>query len=148
MLPGTGAAVEFELASATSAPPDGAAAVSVTVTVSVCPLVTVAGFAVILLSAVDGGLIVSPKPWLTPLSAAVIVSEVEVVTDFGVAVKVVVAAPWDTVTLVGMVTTPAVVDRATTVPPTGAAEVSAIVQVETAGAARVVGAQESPFSPG
>jgi hypothetical protein len=148
MLAGTGAAVEFELARVTTAPPVGAAAVSVTVTVEVCPLVTAAGFVVRLLSAVDGGLIVRPKPWLTPLSAAVIVSEVEVVTDFGVAVKVVVAAPWSTVTLAGTVTTPAAVDRATTVPPTGAAEVSAIVHVETAGAARVVGTQESPFSPG
>jgi hypothetical protein len=147
-LGGTGAAVEFELASVTVAPPEGAAAVSVTVTVDGWPLVTDAGFATMLLRATAGRLTVRPKPWLTPLSEAVIVSEVELETATGVAPKVVEVAPWGTMTLVGMVTAAAADDNPTVVPPTGAAEVSATVQVETAGAARVVGIQDRPFNPG
>jgi hypothetical protein len=52
-LPGTLAAV-FELESDTTAPPEGAAAVSVTVPVPVCPLTIVLGLTATLLNAAAG----------------------------------------------------------------------------------------------
>ncbi len=65
-LAGTVAAVELELDSDTTAPPDGAVAVSVTVPVAVFPLAIVLGLTAMLLSAAAGGLTVMPVVALTP----------------------------------------------------------------------------------
>lgn len=67
MLAGTPAFV-FELESDTSAPPEGAAAVNVTIPVPDCPLRIVLGFTAKLLRAADGGsgFMVTPAVLLTP----------------------------------------------------------------------------------
>jgi hypothetical protein len=65
-LAGTPAAVEFELASDTTAPPAGAAAVSVTVPVPDCPVTIELGLTATLLNAASTGLMVTPKVELTP----------------------------------------------------------------------------------
>jgi hypothetical protein len=65
-LAGTPAAAEFELESETTAPPEGAAVVNVTVPVPDCPLTIVLGLTATLLSAAATGLMVTPKVELTP----------------------------------------------------------------------------------
>ncbi len=65
-LAGTLAAVELELDSDTTAPPDGAATVKVTVPVAVFPLAIALGLTAMLLSAAAGGLTVMPVVALTP----------------------------------------------------------------------------------
>jgi hypothetical protein len=59
-------ALEFELESDISAPPDPAAAVRLTVPVPDWPPMIVAGLTETLLSAAGGGLAVRPKVSLTP----------------------------------------------------------------------------------
>jgi hypothetical protein len=65
-LIGTSAAVAFELESDTTAPPEGAADVSVTVPVPVCPPTIVVGFTARLLSVLCGGLMVTLAVLLAP----------------------------------------------------------------------------------
>jgi hypothetical protein len=77
---GTLAAEVFELATDTTAPPDGAAAVSVTVPVPDCPLTTVLGETETALKAAATGFTVSPNVAVAPEYEAVRVIEVEVVT--------------------------------------------------------------------
>ncbi len=60
-LAGTNAALELELDKVTTAPPEGAAAVNVTVPVPDCVLTIVVGLTATLLSAAGGGLIVTPN---------------------------------------------------------------------------------------
>jgi hypothetical protein len=85
---GTLAAEVFELESDTTAPPEGAAAVRVTVPVPDWPLTIVPGLTERLLSAAAGGLTVSPNVAVTPEYEAVSVTEVELVTVPVVTVKV------------------------------------------------------------
>ena len=65
-LDGTPAALAFELDKETTAPPDAAADVNVTVPVPVCPLTIVLGLTVTPLKAAGGGLIVTPVVRLRP----------------------------------------------------------------------------------
>jgi hypothetical protein len=78
---GTLAAEGFELESDTTAPPEGAAAVRVTVPVLDWPLTIVLGLTERLLSAAAGGLTVRPNVAVTPEYEPVSVTEVGVVTD-------------------------------------------------------------------
>lgn len=64
-LAGTVAA-GFPLESVTTAPPLGAAALSVTVPVELVPPVTLVGFSVTEASTADGGSTVSVVPWVEP----------------------------------------------------------------------------------
>ena len=81
-------ALAFELASVTVAPPEGAAAVSVTVPVPDCPLVIVPLLVVKPLSAAAGGLIVTPNVSFAPLNIAAKVTGVGLVTGPAPTVKV------------------------------------------------------------
>ncbi len=65
-LAGTRKTAELELDSAMTAPPTGATAVKVTVPVADCPLMIALGLTTRLLSAVGGGLIVTPVVVLAP----------------------------------------------------------------------------------
>ncbi|HTS78220.1 MAG TPA: hypothetical protein VMG40_18550 [Bryobacteraceae bacterium] len=129
-LAGTFAAVEFELESVTTAPPEGAAAVSVTVPVTELPLVTELEASVKPLRAAGTGLTVIGDVAVTELYVALRVTEVALLTVPAVTVNVADVAPAVTVTLAG--TLAAVefeLERVTTTPPEGAAEVRVTIPV-------------------
>ena len=100
-LAGTLTAPGLAMNSDTIAPPVGAAAVSVTVPVAVCPLTIVLGFTVTLLSATPGGLMVIPNVSLTPANVAVSVTNVGSVTVPALTVNVAEVAPCGIVTVDG-----------------------------------------------
>jgi hypothetical protein len=103
-LAGTPAALAFELESDTTAPPEGAAAVNVTVPVPDCPLTIVLGLTATLLSAPGGGLMVTPNVSLTPEYDAVKVTDVGLVTVPALTVNVAEVAENTLLTIVGKMT--------------------------------------------
>ena len=102
-LAGTLAALVFELLSDTTAPPEGAAVVRVTVPVPDCPLVVVLELTVTPLSAAEAacGLMVTTNVSPSPLYVAVKVTGVGLVTDSAPTVNVVEVEPCGIVTLDG-----------------------------------------------
>src|SRR5882724_7694563 len=134
-LVGTRAAVVLLLESETTAPPDGAAPLNVTVPVEDCvPPVTLVGLSASADNVTGGGaagFTVSAAVLVVPAYAALIVTAVETVTALVLTVEVAVVAPAATLTLAG--TRAAVVlllESATTAPPDGAAPVNVTVPVE------------------
>ena len=125
-LPGTVAAALL-LDSDTIAPPDGAAAVKVTVPWDEAPPIRLAGLTVTDDSAADCGLTVSIAFFETPLYEPVIETLVAEETELVETVKVAVAAPAATVTLAGTVAAALLLDSDTTAPPEGAAVVKVTV---------------------
>ena len=147
-LDGTPAALVFELDSDTTAPPDGAADVNVTVPVPVCPLTIVLGLTVMPLNAAGGGLTVRPNVSLIPPYDTVRVTDVGLVTTPAPTENVAELAPCGTATLDGVVADPDEELMAIVNPPLGAADVSVTWQEETSGGAIAIGLQENPFRPG
>jgi hypothetical protein len=120
-------------ASVTTAPPVGAARVSVTVPVTATPPVTAATFVVMPESAAAGGVTVTEAVPVEPFVDAVIVTEVFAATIPAVIVNVAVRDPAGTVTLTGTVATPVFDELSvTTLPPTGAFVESVTVPVVVA----------------
>ena len=133
-LAGTGASDAFELLSATTAPPLGAAADRVTVPVTGLPP-TMLGLSNVNVASVGGGgggagFTVTVVVLVTPAYEADSVTEVVAVTDDVVMPKVAELPPCGTVTLAGTATALLALDSETFVPPAGAADVSVIVPVD------------------
>ena len=120
-------------ASVTTAPPVGAARVSVTVPVTATPPVAAATLVVTVESAATGGVTVIAAVPLEPFVDAVIVTAVFAATVPAVIVNVAVRVPAGTVTLTGTVATAVLDDvSVTTLPPTGAFVDSVTVPVVVA----------------
>ena len=131
-LPGTPATLLL-LVSETTAPPVGAADVSVTVPCDVVPPVTLAGlrFTPCRLAGGGCGVTVSVVVLLIPLYEAVNVTAVLLVTAAVAAVNDALVAPAATATLVGTVAAPvSLLVSATTAPPEGAAADKVTVPVD------------------
>ena len=120
-------------ANVTTAPPVGAARVSVTVPVTLTPPVAAVTFVVRVESAAAGRVTVTLAVPVEPFVPAVIVTAVFTATVPAVIVNVAVLKPAGTVTLTGTVATP-VFDEVsvTTLPPTGALVESVTVPVVVA----------------
>jgi len=131
-LAGTLAAVEFELESDTTAPPEGAAAVIVTVPVAEPPLAIVLGLTETLLNAA-AGLMVTPNVSLTPEYDAFKVTDVGLVTVPALTVNVAELEPCGIVTLAGKLAPAGDELRATVIPALGAAEVMDTLHVAVEG---------------
>ena len=117
----------------TTAPPVGAARVSVTVPVTATPPVAAETFVVNVDSAAAGGVTVTVAVPLEPFVVAVIVTAVFAATVPAVIVNVAVFDPAGTVTLTGTVATPVLDELSvTTLPPTGAFVDSVTVPVVVA----------------
>ena len=118
-------------ASVTTAPPAGAAAVNVTVPVTVLPAVTDAALSVSVDNAgpVAAGFTVSVAVLETAPLVAVIVTAFTAVTAVVLTVNVAVVAPAATVTLAGTVAAALLDASVTTRPPAGAADDSVTVPV-------------------
>ena len=132
-LEGTCAAVVLLLESATCAPPEGAAALKVTVPVEDCePPTTVAGFVVRDASIGEGGgFTVREAVFVTPPKDAEMVTEVDAATALVVTVNVAEVAPAGTVTLEGTcATVVSLLDSETCAPLEGAAALKVTVPVE------------------
>ena len=120
-------------ASVTTAPPVGAARLSVTVPVTLTPPVAAVTLVVRVEIAAAGGVTVSVAVPLEPFVDAVIVTAVFTATVPAVIVNVAVFAPAGTVTLTGTVATPVLDELSvTTLPPTGAFVDSVTVPVVVA----------------
>lgn len=146
-LAGTPAAAEFELDSDTTAPPEGAADVIVTVPVPDCPLTIMPGLTATPPRADKGGLIVTGNVELAAAYDAVNVTAVGLVTVPPLSVNVVELAPCAIVTLEGIVATAGDELSVIVAPALGAAPVRATVHVAAAGGVIDNGLQENPFSP-
>jgi hypothetical protein len=120
-------AAAWSLDRATTAPPAGAALLSVTVPVEGLPPTNVAGLSDTLLSV--GALMVKVAV-CGPLKLPVIVAVVVVPTATVPTVNVAVSAPPGTVTLLGTVAAAWSLDRVTTAPPAGAGLLRVTVPVE------------------
>lgn len=130
-LDGTVATDVLLLESVTLAPPDGAAAVRVTVPVELFRPVTLVGLRVREESVtVDAGLMVSDACWELLPSVAVIVAVVVVVTDVVVTLNLAEVEPAATVTLPGTVAAALLLLKLTTDPPDGAGDDRVTVPVE------------------
>ena len=117
-------------ASVTTAPPVGAARVSVTVPVTLTPPVAAATLVVRVEIAAAGGVTVTLTVPVEPFVDAVIVTEVFAATVPAVIVNVAVFDPAGTVTLTGTVATPVFDELSvTTLPPKGALIESVTVPV-------------------
>ena len=112
----------------TTAPPEGAAPVKVTVPVELLPPVTLVGLIVRELTA--GGFTVRVAEALLPWYVAEMVATACAVTATVVALKVALVAPAATVMLEGTVTAVLLLCRLTTVPPEGAAADRVTVPVD------------------
>jgi len=122
MLDGTVATDVLLLESVTIAPPEGAAAVRVTVPVELFPPLTVVGLRVREESVTaDAGVTVRDACAELDPRVAVITAVVVVVTDVVVIVNVALVAPEATVTLLGTLAEELLLDKLTTEPPDGAA---------------------------
>lgn len=126
-LPGT-VAEELLLDKATAIPPVGAAAFNVTVPVEEVPPATDAGFSETELRPAPA-VTISAAVLLAPLYVAVIVAFVAEVTAAVVTVKFAVVLPAGTVKLAGTVAEELLLDRATAIPPVGAAALRVTVPV-------------------
>ncbi len=128
---GTEAYAGIELLRVTTAPPAGAAEVSVTVPVAGLPPVTLAGWTVSAASAAAGAAsVVNVVVFVTPWYEADSVVRVWVTTAAVVMPNVAEFAPALTVALPGTETAGAALDRVTSAPPAGAAEVRVTVPVD------------------
>jgi hypothetical protein len=145
-LAGTLAAA-LELESDTTAPPVGAAAVSVTVPVPVCPLTIVLGLTDSPLSAAAAGLTVRPKVSFTPEYDAVKVTAVGVVTDPALTVNIAEVEPCGIVTLDGSLVPAGDELRVMIAPPLGAADDKATMQLAVDGGMRDTELHENPSRP-
>ena len=131
-LDGTVATDALLLESVTTTPPEGAAALSVTVPVELFLPLTLVGFKVSedRLTLEEAGVMVrEPCAELDP-SVDVITAVVEVVTDVVLTVKEALVFPAETVTLLGTLADPLLLDSDTTEPPEGAAAVRVTFPVE------------------
>ena len=118
-----------ELDRLTSAPPDAAGLVSVTVPVAEPPLVIVLGATATLAKAAPAGFTVTTEVWLTLRYEAVTVTAVAVDTVHPVTVKVAEVEPCATVMLAGIVSPAGELDRLTSAPPGPAGLVRVTVPV-------------------
>ena len=144
-LVGTLAAVELS-ASVTTAPPEGAAAVKVTVPVEDLPPATLVGLTDTEdkdAAVVDAGFTVSVADRNTPPSDAVMLTKVEAVTELVVSVKLALVAPAATVTLAGTLTAAEASESETSTPPLGAAALKVTVPVEELPPTTLVGLSDS-----
>ena len=126
---GTVATDVLLLESDTANPPDGAAAVSVTVPCDPFPPATDVGLTDTSESAAGGGTVVTGNVAVrvTAPALAVIVTDVDVVTTLVPIANVAVVEPCATVTLAGTVATVLLLESDTANPPAGAAAVSVTV---------------------
>jgi hypothetical protein len=138
-LAGT-AAADALLERETTAPPLGAAPLSVTVPVDGDPPLTVAGLSATEDSATAvAGFTVSKVVSVVPPYEAEMVTGVTTVTELVVTVNVALVAPAATVTLAGTAAPDALLERETTAPPLGAAPLSVTVPVDAAPPLMLVG---------
>ena len=140
---GTLAAEIFELATDTTAPPDGATAVRVTVPVPDCPLTMVVGKTETALRAAAIGSTVSLNVAVPPEYEAVSVRDVTVFTLAVVTANVAEVAPCGTVTVDGTLAAVLGLESDTTAPPDGAAAVSVTVPVPDSPLTMVLGDTET-----
>jgi hypothetical protein len=117
------------LESAIDAPPLGAAALSVTVPVEPLPPTRLDGLIVSVDSDSTTGFTVSVAVRVTPPETAVIVADVDAVTDVVVIVNFALVAPEGTFTLAGTLTALELSERDTAVPPLGAGALKVTVPV-------------------
>jgi hypothetical protein len=140
-LTGTVATEVLPLVSVTTAPPVGAAALSVAVPVDPVPPVTLVGFNET--EEIAGGFTVSEVSWL-PLYVAVSVASVAPPTENVVTGKVAVVAFAATITLTGTVAAAILLlVSVTTAPPVGAAALSVTVPVDPVPPVTFVGFTET-----
>jgi len=151
-LPGT-LADALLLESVTTEPPGGAPAVRLTVPVEVFPPVTSIGFRINWETlTLDAGVMVREACAELDPSVAVITAVVVVVTDVVVTVKEALVLPAATVTLLGTLADPLLLESDTTAPPEGAfavrttvpVKLSPPVTVETRPTEETLGTQELP----
>ena len=148
-LAGTVATLVLALERATTAPPLGAALVSVTVPCEVLPPVTVVGLSVREDKLAGGGgagtgVTTSVAVRVTPLNVAEMVTLLVAATETVLIENVAVVAPAATVTLAGVeATAEALLESVTTAPPVGAALLRVTVPCEELPPTTVAGLRES-----
>ncbi len=134
------------LESVTTAPPEGAAPLRVTVPVEEFPPMTLVGFTESEESVGAGGgagVTVSEADLVTPLYIPEMVTVVDAATALVLIVNVALVAPAATVTLDGVLAVVLLLERVTTAPPEGAAPLSVTVPVEEFPPVTLVGFTET-----